>query len=84
MQEFLEYISDYRLFKKEFFEGIKNLSMFKFRDLGTKAEELLESEDNFSSIGGVDGPDTLKVPEKFKQESILIERMINFYVEYVG
>lgn len=82
MENFILYISDYNLFKKNYFEWLKNLVIHKFKNnIDIKEQENLD--DFLSSVWENDDIENIKVPERIKKESMLMEKFMNFYVTYI-
>lgn len=82
LENFIHYITDYTLFKKNYFTGLKNLVIHKFKNNVDVSEQ--ENIDDFlSSVWDTDNIENIKVPERIKKESVLMEKFINFYVTYI-
>lgn len=77
LEEFIEYIMDHKLYKKSFFDGVKQLSYFKFNKMDPKNQDI---EEMISSIN--DGDEQLQIPESIKKEWALMDRMLNFYISF--
>ena len=84
LEAFLGYITDYRLFKRNFFAGVQKYIITSFRT--PWHEDITEElDDLMSSIGG--DPQNLEgvqIPERIKKESKFMEKILNFYLTFVG
>jgi hypothetical protein len=70
-------------FKQGYFEGMQKLLMTTFRD--EDDEELEEFNEMLSVIGNNDEKlEHLRIPQRIKKESRMIEQLLNFYVTYLG
>jgi uncharacterized membrane protein YsdA (DUF1294 family) len=79
----LDYLMDPALFKQGYFEGMQKLLMTTFRD--EDDEELEGFSEMLSVIGDNDEKlEHLKIPQRIKKESRMIEQLLNFYVTYLG
>ncbi len=77
MSEFISYICDHHHIKNHFFEWVRQLVTQEIRDDDTSEDEM---EEFVSMIGsGVIG----RIPESLHRESIVTERLMNFYLNYV-
>lgn len=75
---------DWRLFKKNYFKGIKKLSMHAFSLKGKYDYNTEKEIDSFiSSLGDASSLDEVKIPEKLSAESAMMERLVNFYVTHL-
>ncbi len=77
LSEFIDYTMDHRLYKKWFFDGVKQLSYFKFSKMDPKNQDI---EEMISSIN--DWDEQLQIPESIKKEWMLMDRMLNFYISF--
>lgn len=77
LDEFIEYTMDHKLYKKWFFDGVKQLSYFKFNKMDPKNQDI---EEMISSIN--DWDEQLQIPESIKKEWALMDRMLNFYISF--
>ncbi len=80
-------ITDYRLFKKNFFEWVQKYILNYFREEEKISGKSLSDEidDMMSDIWS--DPDWLKdfkVPERIKKESRIMEKILNFYITLLG
>jgi hypothetical protein len=74
----IHYICDHHHIKNHFFDGAKALITGEIRDEDDDDEEI---EEFMSMIGSwLVG----KVPEKLRRESVITERLMNFYLNYMG
>lgn len=83
LEEFISYITDYSHYKKHFFKGVQKFIMNKFKS-STHYEIDQELDDFISSIGDYESIDEVKIPERIKKESQVTERLINFYLTFLG
>ncbi len=83
LEEFISYITDYSHYKKNFFKGVQKFIMNKFKS-STHYEIDQELDDFISSIGDYESIDEVKIPERIKKESQVTERLINFYLTFLG
>ncbi len=83
LEEFLHYITDYKHFKNNYFVGIKKFITQKFKTSTdyTSEEEL---DELMSAIWEVEDMENIKIPDKLKKESAATEKLINFYLTFVG
>lgn len=89
-EQFMQYILSFSNLKKNFFKGMQKFVLHKFR---TKQEYDVETEEEInefmSAIGEAEDMDNVQdikqfqVPEKIRQESQAMEKLINFYVTFV-
>ena len=82
--DFLFYITDYRHFKKNFFSGVQKyiITLFRNEEHGLPQEDL---DDVMSSIGDdIENIEWFAIPERIKKESKLMEKILNFYITFVG
>lgn len=83
LESFLEKLFDHTRFKHQYFNWSKQVTRHKFT-LNQSYEVSKEIDTFMSTIeesGSIDG---VKVPEQLKQESLLMDRLINFYVTFMG
>lgn len=91
IEEFLMYISDHKHFKKNFFSWLQKYVVTVFREMEeTENVEIIEEQNEeldelMSSIwDDIENFKTFKVPERIKRESKLMEKILNFYVTFLG
>ncbi|MDR2190252.1 MAG: hypothetical protein LBP53_03535 [Candidatus Peribacteria bacterium] len=78
----LDYLTDPTNFKKGYLHGMQKYFMSLFRD---DDEEMEEFNEMMSVIGDdMEQFDHLKIPQRVKRESKLMEQLLNFYITYVG
>lgn len=87
LQEVYMYITDYKNFKKNFFKGVQKYVMNVFQNEEKITGKSLwdEIDDMMSDIW--DDPENLKdlkIPERIKRESKIMEKILNFYITLVG
>ena len=75
---------DWKLFKKNYFKGMKRLSMHTF-SLKEKYNYNTEKEiDSFiSSLEDAESIDEVKVPQKLVAVSSLMDSLVRFYVTHL-
>jgi hypothetical protein len=79
----LDYVTDPSNFKKGYFPGMQKYFMALFRE--EDDEEMEEFSEMMSVIGDdMEQIDHLRVPQRIKRESKLMEQLLNFYITYVG
>jgi hypothetical protein len=78
----LDYLTDPSNFKKGYFQGMQKYFMALFRE---DDEEMEEFSEMMSVIGDdMEQIDHLRIPQRIKKESKLMEQLLNFYITYVG
>lgn len=82
-EEFIHTITDRRFFKEHYFQGIQKLTTHKFR-LTNNYETTQEIDSFISSIEETGWLKGMKVPDKLKQESMMMDRLVHFYVTFLG
>lgn len=82
-EEYIQYICDYRIYKAHFFHGLQQLTAHKFR-LKQDYETSKEIDTFMSTIGESESLDNVKMPDILKKESLLVEKLMNFYVTFLG
>lgn len=84
--EFIEYITNYRHFKKHFFLWIQKYLIKLFQRDGIEDIREEEMDDISSRIG--ENPEkwdeNIKIPERIKKESRIMEKILNFYITFLG
>jgi hypothetical protein len=83
LDEFMSYILDWRIYKENYFEGMKAITTHKFR-VKNDYETSKEIDSFMSSLGDAESLEGIKVPDKLKQESVMMERLLNFYITFLG
>lgn len=84
--EFLMYITDYTHYKKNYFVALKKYIMRTVKNdpNDTKAYEH-DMEELLSSIGNdAQNIDNIQMPQRLKKEAEIMEKMMNFYVTFIG
>ena len=86
LQSVYMYITDHRNFKKTFFKGVQKYIMDTFQNEEKISWKSLwdEIDDMMSDIW--DDPENLKdlkIPERIKRESQIMEKILNFYITLV-
>lgn len=80
LENWIEFILDHKLWKANFFPSLKKMITHKFHKNDPENEANVESF--LSSISDGLGMNTL--PEGFKKEGMLMDRVLNFYVGLMG
>jgi hypothetical protein len=78
-KEFVLHITDYKHFKKNFFSWVQKyiITILK-KDWIDPLNE--ENEEIDSRIGDEENIENLKIPEKIKKESKIMEKILNFFI----
>lgn len=87
-ESLIHYISNYKHFKKNFFQGVQKyiITHFQQENQGQSREEDM---DELSSRIGDDNAeweaneDQIKIPERIKKESKIMEKILNFYITFL-
>ncbi len=79
---FINYLTDYRNFKKNFFKGVQKYLVHIFREEVKGKEDM---DDLMSEIWeNIENSESFKVPERIKKESKIMEKILNFYITLIG
>jgi hypothetical protein len=79
----LDYVTDPSNFKKGYFQGMQKYFMALFRE--EDDEEMEEFSEMMSVIGDdMEQIEHLRIPQRIKRESKLMEQLLNFYITYIG
>lgn len=86
LDEIYLYVTDYNKFKKNFFKWVQKYIMNVFRNeekvLGKSLWD--EIDDMMSDIGwDLENMKDLKIPERIKKESKIMEKILNFYITFI-
>lgn len=81
---FFTYITDYALVKQSFFSAVKKYVTHIFQKHDGTDEDFHDVDEWISSIGGGESIDMARVPARLRQESEITERLMNFYITYIG
>lgn len=87
LDEIIEYLLDHHKFKTWYFTGIRNLLDSIYDRLDDEEDEEMDHfNEMLSEIWDTDSSklNNLKIPQRIKKESNLIEQMLNFYVTFTG
>lgn len=85
--EFLMYITDYNHYKKNFFSALKKYVIRTVKNSPTEDQTGQYEQDLdelLSTIGENTNMDNIKIPSRLKKEAEIMERMMNFYVTFIG
>ena len=84
LEDFFNYILDYKTFKNSYFSWIKSFISWKYR-INSPYEPWVEEEldELMSSIWENQDIQDVKIPEKLKKESATTEKLINFYLTFI-
>jgi hypothetical protein len=83
-EDLLLYITDYRNLKKNFFTGVQKYMINYFTE--DYKDEISEEDVNelISTIGDDNrNLEDIKIPERIKKESKMMEKILNFYVTFI-
>ncbi len=85
-EEFIWYISDYTNFRTKYFDAMKKYITHVFQKWAPTMQinENEKIDERMSTIGEGWNIDMNNVPLRLKQESEAMERLMNFYITYVG
>lgn len=84
-KEFVTYLTDYTRLKKSYFVALKKYITHTFQKTDSfSLEENKQIDEWLSMISDGGNLDMTQVPERLKQESEMMERLMNFYVTYIG
>lgn len=86
LQDIYMYITDHKHFKKNFFKGVQKYIMDVFQNEEKISWKSLwdEIDDMMSDIWEYpEGLKDLKIPERIKKESKIMEKILNFYITWV-
>lgn len=84
LEEYLRYIFDFRLYKKNYFSSMKRFISHTFR-LKQNYEESQEVDSFINTLQNNEGKvDMANIPESLKQESAMTERFVNFYITFLA
>lgn len=86
LKDFYLYITDYKHFKNNFFKGVQKYMINVFQNEERMRGKTLwdDIDDMMSDIW--DDPENmqdLKIPERIKKESKIMEKILNFYITFV-
>lgn len=84
LEGFLEYITNYNHFKTNYFRGIQKLVANKFKPHPHTNDIEEELEEFMSSIGHFSHIENIQIPERIRKESQLMEKLMNFYMTFIG
>lgn len=80
---FLEYLCSWKIWKKNYFSSVKSLLSHKF-SLGQSYATKKEIDSFIEDLEVSDGLISwVKIPEQLKEQSALIDRLVNFYITFV-
>lgn len=83
LRDFILYITDFQHYRKRFFKGVQKVIMNKFKTPWSYEMDQ-EIEDFMSAIWDGAHPEDIKIPARLQKESQMTERLINFYLTFVG
>jgi len=71
--------------KQSFFSAVKKYVTHLFQKSdGNEIHDMNDMDERMSSIGGGESIDMSRVPARLRQESEVTERLMNFYITYIG
>lgn len=94
-RELIDKAIDFTIIKKKFFVGLQNYVMTKIKDLSEKQQLSNENDtddsdederlDEFLSyLGELEQGDTENLPQDIQVQSFALDRLVNFYISYLG
>lgn len=82
-EEFIGAITAWKTIKWRFFVGLRNLTQQLHR--ARHHQEVTQEIEKFmEELGENDSLEGVNIPEALKQESVLMEKILNFYMSYMG
>lgn len=86
LSEFLLFITDYTHYKKNYFPALKKyiLRAVKQQNPDHTLQSDKEIDELLSSIGEAGQLDNVQIPLHMRKEAEIMEKMMNFYVTFVG
>ena len=87
LNDLLEELLNPKQFKEGYFKGIKSFIDTTYKHINQEEEEALdEFQEMLSEIGeGEEIPmQNLKIPQRVKKESKIVEQFLNFYITFTG
>ena len=87
LSEFLMYITDYTHYKKHYFTALKKYIMRTVKNQPVDGKEYDQDIDELlSTIGeaGHNNMENIQIPHRLKKEAEIMDRMMNFYVTFIG
>lgn len=85
LEEFIYYLTDYKIYKDNYFKWLKKFIIHKFK-LSSNYQEEKEIDEFISEIWDekdINKINEMKVPDRVKKESALMEKLINFYITFI-
>jgi hypothetical protein len=85
LEEFIYYLTDYKIYKNNYFKWLKKFIVHKFK-LSSNYQEDKEIDEFISEIWDekdINKINDMKVPDRVKKESVLMEKLINFYITFI-
>jgi hypothetical protein len=83
LDDFLVWLLDRKSYQQNYFQGMKQVSYHEFR-LGANFEEEQERDAFISSLESGKKPGEVEIPESLKREGIVMDRLMNFYMSFIG
>lgn len=89
VERLLDYLMDPQIFKKWYFDGIRDFIDITYQKKvdDEQEEELEEFHETLSEIKTSSSSasfNDLKIPQRIKKESMIMEQLLNFYITYTG
>ncbi len=81
LEELIEYMTNYHLFKRKYFKWVKKYIVNKFKNQTYDIDD--EIDEFISQVWDNENPENIKIPERIKKESNMMERFINFYLTFL-
>ena len=83
LDAFLIWLLDWQRYQQHYFQWMKQVSYHEFR-LGANFEEEQERDAFISSLESGKKPGDVQIPESLKREGMLMDRLMNFYLSFIG
>ena len=83
LDAFLVRLMDWQRYQQHYFQGMKKVSYHEFR-LGANFEEEQERDAFISSLESGKKPGDVQIPESLKREGMVMDRLMNFYMSFIG
>jgi hypothetical protein len=83
LDAFLVRLLDWQVYQQNYFQGMKQVSYHEFR-LGANFEEEQERDAFISSLESGKKPGDVEIPESLKREGMVMDRLMNFYMSFIG
>ncbi len=81
------YVTDYTHYKKNYFGALKKYVIRTVKNTPTDdptGQYEHDIDELLSTIGENPNMDNIKIPQRLKKEAEIMEKMMNFYVTFIG